>query len=85
MADQFSEESETLAERGQRAILKSRGCLLMFTISELQQRIEQLTRQVNAPTNMMPTYDNSKNDGTPNIEVDDASITTSPLIETQKA
>jgi hypothetical protein len=46
---------------------------LMLTFSEIKQRIEQLGDQIDAPTNLMPTYGTSKNDGTPHIEVSDSS------------
>ncbi len=44
----------------------------MRSLVEIQQVIDKLARQVNAPIGAMPTYDNFRYDGTPNIEVGDS-------------
>jgi hypothetical protein len=45
----------------------------VLNIVEVKQRIEQLTNKIHASTRAMPTYGDSKDDGTPHIEVDDSS------------
>jgi hypothetical protein len=44
----------------------------MRSLVEIEQIIDKLARQIDAPSHAMPTYDNSRNDGTPNIEVGDS-------------
>jgi hypothetical protein len=41
----------------------------MRSLFEIRQIIEKLAGQINSPASAMPTYDNFRNDGTPNIEV----------------
>jgi len=41
----------------------------MRSLLEIRQIIEKLARQIDAPASVMPTYDNFRNDGTPNVEV----------------
>jgi hypothetical protein len=44
----------------------------MRSLIEIQQLIDKLALQISPPTNIMPTYDNLKHDGTPNIEIGDS-------------
>ena len=41
----------------------------MRSLLEIRQITEKLARQIDAPPSAMPTFDNFRNDGTPNIEV----------------
>ena len=44
----------------------------MRSLLEIQQIIHKLARPINPPAKVMPTYDNFRYDGTPNIEVGDS-------------
>lgn len=44
----------------------------MRSLIEIQQLIDKLALQINPPAHVMPTYDNLRRDGTPNIEVGDS-------------
>jgi hypothetical protein len=44
----------------------------MRSLVEIEQIIDKLARQINAPFHAMPTYNNSRHDGTPDIEVGDS-------------
>ena len=44
----------------------------MRSLLEIQQIIHKLARPINPPAKAMPTYDNFRYDGTPNIEVGDS-------------
>jgi hypothetical protein len=44
----------------------------MRSLLEIQQIIHKLARPINPPAKAMPTYDNFRYDGTPNIEVSDS-------------
>jgi hypothetical protein len=41
----------------------------MRSLLEIRQIIQKLAGRINPPDSAMPTYDNFRNDGTPNIEV----------------
>lgn len=45
----------------------------ILTLDEVQRRIEELAKKIDAPANLMPTYGASKNGGTPFLEVDNSS------------
>lgn len=41
----------------------------MITLQELQTQVEELAKKIEAPAKYFPTFGNSRNDGTPNIEI----------------
>jgi hypothetical protein len=41
----------------------------MRSLAEIEAIINKLARQISAPSSAMPTYNNSRRDGTPDIEV----------------
>ena len=41
----------------------------MITLQELQIQVEELAKKIDAPAKYFPTFGNSRNDGTPNIEI----------------
>ena len=44
----------------------------MRSLAEIEEIINKLARQISAPSSAMPTYNNSRRDGTPDIEAGDS-------------
>ncbi|MBI5933749.1 MAG: hypothetical protein HY867_08575 [Chloroflexi bacterium] len=43
----------------------------MITLQELKSHVEELAKKIDAPAKFFPTFGMSRNDGTPNIEIND--------------
>lgn len=45
-----------------------------MNLTELELKINQFANKINAPKNLLPTFDFPRGDGTPNIEIDDSGL-----------
>lgn len=43
----------------------------MLTLTEIKKTVEELARQIDASADQMPTFNNSRNDGTPDVSLNE--------------